>query len=65
MNTRTQTNISIATNPRIAKTVDKSKNQENNHAPIPEGKTYSLDEVYQKGLAKLSTYYGVDIRKLE
>lgn len=36
--------------------------------PLPEGikgKTCTLEEAYEKGLDKLSTYYNVDIRKLK
>jgi hypothetical protein len=36
--------------------------------PLPEGiqgKTCTLDEAYEKGLDKLSTYYNVDMRKLK
>lgn len=33
--------------------------------PQPEGKTYTLEEVYENGLDKLSAHYGVDMRKLK
>lgn len=33
--------------------------------PLPEGKTYTLEEVYEKGLDKLSEHYGVDMRQLK
>lgn len=33
--------------------------------PLPEGKTYTLEEAYEKGLDKLSAHYGIDMRKLK
>ena len=33
--------------------------------PLPEGKTYILEEIYERGLAKLSEHYGVDMRQLK
>jgi hypothetical protein len=33
--------------------------------PIPGGKTYTLEDVYEKGLDKLSVHYGVDMRRLK
>lgn len=32
---------------------------------MPEGNFYTLDEVYENGLDKLSAHYGVDMRKLK
>ena len=33
--------------------------------PMPQGRTYTLEEVYEKGLDKMSAHYGVDMRKLK
>ena len=33
--------------------------------PFPEGKTYTLEEIYERGLDKLSEHYGVDMRQLK
>ncbi|GAB1415824.1 hypothetical protein MASR2M117_12300 [Paludibacter sp.] len=33
--------------------------------PMPKEKTYTLEEVYEKGLDKMSMHYGVDMRKLK
>lgn len=33
--------------------------------PLPEGEKYTLEEVYEKGLDKLSEHYGVDMRQLK
>lgn len=33
--------------------------------PLPEGKTYTLEELYERGLDKLSEHYGVDMRQLK
>jgi len=33
--------------------------------PIPEVKTYTLEDVYERGLDKLSVHYGVDMRRLK
>lgn len=33
--------------------------------PMPQEKTCALDEVYEKGLNKMSAHYGVDMHKLK
>ncbi|MFA5640978.1 MAG: hypothetical protein WC946_10935 [Bacteroidales bacterium] len=33
--------------------------------PLPEEKTYTLEEVYERGLDKLSEHYDVDMRQLK
>lgn len=33
--------------------------------PLPEGEKYTLEEMYEKGLDKLSEHYGVDMRQFK
>ena len=33
--------------------------------PLPDVKTFSVSEAYERGLNKLSEHYGVDMRKLK
>jgi hypothetical protein len=65
MSTRTHTNISSQSNSNRPTALGKPKKQVNSGVIQTEAKVYTLDEVYERGLDKLSTHYGVDFRKLE
>jgi len=58
-------NISTPAGRKIARELDKHKKQVKIYSPKPDGKTYSIEEVYEKGIAKLSNHYGVDVSKLK
>ena len=47
------------------KIIDNSKSQINENVKMIQKKAFSLDDVYQKGLDRLSAHYGIDIRKIE
>ena len=58
-------NISTSAGRKIARELDKHKKQVKIYAPKPEGKTYTIDEVYEKGIGKLSSHYGEDVKKIK
>lgn len=57
--------INTQTNQKTIKTIDNSKSQINENVKMIQKKAFSLDDVYQKGLDRLSAHYGIDIRKIE
>ena len=60
-----QIDISTPTGLKIARELDKHKKQVKIYVPKPEGETFSLDEVYERGLDRLGEHYGVDVRKFK
>ena len=60
---KAEINISTPAGRKIARELDKHKKQVKIYEQKPEGKTYSIDEVYEKGIIKLSNHYGVDVNK--
>ncbi len=64
-----QIDISSPTGRRLLRELEKHPKAAKVEYPIPEAiageKTYTLDDVYNKGIDRLSELYNVDMRKLK
>lgn len=57
-------NVDTPTGRKIMRDLEKHHKTVEIDNPIPDVKTFSATEVYERGLDKLSEHYGVDMRKL-
>ena len=58
-------NVESPTGRKILRKLEKHRKVVEIDNPLPDVKTYSVNEAYERGLAQLTTHYGVDIRKLK
>ena len=58
-------NVETPTGRKIVRELEKHHKVVEIDNPLPDVKTYSINEAYERGLDQLTTHYCVDIRKLK